>query len=103
PATLHVRLTANAYAAQANEVVLAIFRSGQAPALKVETKPVAADGRVYFDESFDIPNVSANGVSLDVRMGITKPGPVVINGPSAGAPHADVPFPTLDVTEAGSP
>ncbi|HUC62619.1 MAG TPA: hypothetical protein VMF53_11750, partial [Alphaproteobacteria bacterium] len=46
PATLHVRLTANAYAAQANEVVLAIFRSGQAPALKVETKPVAADGRV---------------------------------------------------------
>jgi len=103
PATLRFRVTANAYADQANEVVLAIFRSGQRPALKVATKPVAANGRVYFNESFDLPDVPADGVGVDVRMGVAKPGSVVINGPSAGAPHVGVPFPTLDVTEAGSP
>ncbi|HUC61368.1 MAG TPA: hypothetical protein VMF53_05375 [Alphaproteobacteria bacterium] len=97
PVILRVHLTANAYAERDNVVVLAVFREGggdTAP-LALYSKPVSAGGRVFFDETFDLTAAGPQGASLSVRMGVTRPGSVVINGPAAGAPHPGVPYPTL--------
>ena len=96
---LHVHLTANAYAEQANEVVLAVFQAGQAMPIELFSKPIEAGGRVLFDERFAIDAPNTQPVSLDIRMGVIHPGQVEINGPAAGAPHAGVPYPTLTITE----
>ncbi len=96
---LHVRVVANAFSQQDNEVVLAIFREGQRTPVKLESKPVAANGRALFDVSFDLPVAAAEPIGIDVRIGPARPGTITVNGPDLASKPADIPLPYIAIED----
>ena len=99
---LRIHAVVNAYALQENDVVVAIFREDEARPLKLESKHVAANGRVDFDLSVETPANGKPHIEVErARMGVAQPGTVVINGPEGGKP-SDVATPFISIDDAAA-
>ena len=99
PAVLHVSVVANAYAAQNNEVVLALFQAGRSTPIDLIHHPVKGKERVVLELTADVPVAGPSSTSFDVRIGPARPGFITIVGGAAAA-AANVPQPSLTVTES---
>ena len=97
---VHGRVRANAYVADENEVVLAIFRNGRTAPLHLESKKADAGARVGFDVSWDMIAGTVDPVDIDVRIGPARPGTVIVNGP-ADAPAGDAEIPYIALLDLG--
>ncbi|HUC62617.1 MAG TPA: hypothetical protein VMF53_11740 [Alphaproteobacteria bacterium] len=97
-ATLEIRIKANAFAAEENAVALALFVNNRLNPAYFEVKPVAAGGWAQFSHRFRIPGEPPSGVAFEARIGPTRPGTVIINGPD-GQPPDKIGFPELTIAE----
>ncbi|HUC62271.1 MAG TPA: ATP-binding cassette domain-containing protein [Alphaproteobacteria bacterium] len=93
---IKLRVNANAYSIDDNEVVIAVFRDGNSIPLAYRVSKVKAGEYALFDLDLDVSVAGARGVSFDVRIGPALPGQIVINGPESGL-RVDVPVPALNI------
>gem|GEM_PF-3069214 len=95
---LHVKVTANAYSAQDNVVVVAVFRDNEERPLTIATAPVAANQIAVIELEFEVPARRASPIDLDFRIGPARPGLIIVNGPG-DEPRTDVPHPSVTITD----
>ncbi len=84
--TVRIQVTVFASAAEPNVAVVAVFRDGQEPPVRLVTKPVSSNRREKIDFSIDLPANGTNPMALDFRIGPGQPGTVVFNGPQGMEP-----------------
>ena len=95
---LKVRINANAYAHEDNEVALAVFRGEHSVPIEHRSQKVRAGDYAMFDFEFDLPMFDASSVNLDVRIGPAEPGSLTLNGPPGSGPPPGIPSPALTIT-----
>jgi len=98
-AVLHVHVTANAWSAEENELVVAVFIDGAVPPAKMARKSIAPNARATIDLSFDVSAKTATRQSFDFRVGSALGKPFTFNGPHGGAPGGGRLVASATVTE----
>ena len=92
-------LVMNGLATRNNEFVVAVFRSGATTPVAVIRRPVRAGQRATIDETFEVNPGTADGISLEVRVGLGEPaGELYINGDAKGR-DMSLPMPFIEVHE----
>ena len=87
--TIHVAAAASA--AEANELVVAVFRAGEPKALKIVNQPIAPNTRQAVEFSFRARAAAAGllgalgPIAFDFRIGPGRPGTITFNGPDGAA------------------
>jgi hypothetical protein len=87
--TIHVAAAASA--AEANELVVAVFRAGEPKALKIVNQPIAPNTRQAVEFSFRARAGAAGllgalgPIAFDFRIGPGRPGTITFNGPDGVA------------------
>lgn len=80
---LNIQVTAEVFAEKPTEAVLAVFRDGKAPPIKLVRKEIAAQKTVRMEFAFDVPAGGAQAVHLDFRVGPARAGAITLNGPAS--------------------
>jgi len=78
-AKLHIEVSANAWAKEPNDLVVAVFRAGTATPIHLESKPIPAGTSVTVAFVFEI--AAKKFATLNFRIGPGHAGTIVFNGP----------------------
>jgi hypothetical protein len=97
-ATLKIHVVANFYSDKDSEAVLAAFRKDDPTAIYVKSVVVPAGKRATIEDDFTTPAKAAGPIDFDFRVGPTKPGPVLFNGPRDANP---APVSSATIGESG--
>ncbi|MEX2616630.1 MAG: sialate O-acetylesterase [Alphaproteobacteria bacterium] len=96
--TIEISVQANAYAQTDNGLVVAIFQTGRAQPLKLARIALRAGERGFLETSVRVSFITRGPMTLDVRVGPSRPGTIYINGDATG--KQTVPrLPGLTITE----
>ena len=98
---LRIRVCIHAFSYEENDAVVAIFQQGRVEPVKVVCQHVGKRCKTDFDFTFDLPLKKRDILSLEVRIGPTRPGTLYINGPKAVVSSDAIPY--ISIVDLGEP
>jgi hypothetical protein len=98
---LRIRVCIHAFSYEENDAVVAIFQQGRVEPVKVVCQHVGKRCKTNFDFTFDLPLKKRDILSLEVRIGPTRPGTLYINGPKAVVSSDIIPY--ISIVDLGEP
>ncbi len=96
--TVELNVSINAYAEEENELIVTVFKSGQAQPLHLARQMLVPAKRGFLETKFKISYSSHAAMNFDVRVGPARAGTIFINGNSmAKQDLSEIPY--LSITE----